>query len=612
MALPDFFARVADSLRPVADVDPDVLASKLEGVRVRIELVSPEAGARSAFMLACNLAARLYPRIITSAPASPQAPLFDSEGGTTSGDAATVARQLILGINPHAEVDADCSGIADGSAMTVMDAGDEQAAEGAPTAGATSVRDVFVRIGVPQHSSGRADPSTPEPDAGVVVNASGWNVIVDPADPDPNADSGDQQPGHPLAWLAAAAIGMAEVFRTVFAEELGRKGRTGPQPGGLNLLTTAPVDTDSVPTETGMELDVTATVDLGEVHLVGAGAIGQAAAYAISHLDATGILHIIDPETVTLSNLQRYLLTDAESVSAVKANLVRDVLTASATATTDVKATLEVWPLQGRWGDAEGHLMAEQVLVALDTARDRITVAATEPQHTYNAWTQVADLGWSRHEDFGTQPCLACLYYPDQARPSEHELIGEALHQHPLRVLAYLTYKLPIGFPLPGIPAIAELPPPPGSEQWTQVALIDDLLAAGVVDQDARNAWSNTTIGALYRDGICAGGLLPVGDLPGDVLVPMAHQSALAGIMLVAELVWSRTPEVASQRDVLIEHRYDVLRGFPQVVARPRERTRHCLCSDPVYVAATKRTGSSNSRDPDSFSALHRDGVAEA
>jgi len=398
---------------------------------------------------------------------------------------------------------------------------------------------------------------------------------------------GGRQPGHPLAWLAVAAIGMAEVFRCVFADELGPKGRTGPQPGGLDLLTSRPVDAHSAPPVDTAYSDSTAPVDLGEVYLVGAGAIGQAAAYAISRLDANGVLHVVDPETVTLSNLQRYLLTDANSVDVVKVGLVHQVLTQAGEAASDTSITLEVRPFQGRWGDSKDHLQAEQVLIALDTARDRIVVAATEPKHAYNAWTQVADLGWSRHEDFGTQPCLACLYYPDRPRPSEHELIAEALHQPPLRVLAYLTYNLPIGYPLPGIPAVAELPPPPDSDQWTQVALVEDLVAAGVVDQSTRDTWSNTSIGALYRDGICAGGLLPVGDLPGEVLVPLAHQSALAGVMLVAELLWSRTPQLASQRDTTIEHRYDVLRGFPQVVPRPRERTPHCLCSDHAYVAAS-------------------------
>jgi hypothetical protein len=152
-------------------------------------------------------------------------------------------------------------------------------------------------------------------------------------------------------------------------------------------------------------------------------------------------------------------------------------------------------------------------------------------------------------------------------------------------VLAYLTYNLPIGYPLPSVPAIAELPAPPDAVRWTQVALIEDLLDDGVVEQTQRNEWADKTVGLLYRDGICAGGLLPVGDLPGEALVPLAHQSALAGVLLAAELYWSRSPSLTARRDSQVEHRYDVLRGFPQVLGRPRERTPHCLCEDPFFAA---------------------------
>ncbi len=132
--------------------------------------------------------------------------------------------------------------------------------------------------------------------------------------------------------------------------------------------------------------------------------------------------------------------------------------------------------------------------------------------------------------------------------------------------------------------AIADLPAPPDADRWTQVALIEDLVLADLINGDEKTTWADTTTGALYRDGICAGGLLPFGELPGEVLVPLAHQSALAGIMLVAELLWSRAPDLMAQRDASVEHRFDVLRGFPQVVARPRQRTENCLCSDQNYV----------------------------
>jgi ThiF family len=576
VAMPAFFPRVADSLRPVANVDPEVLADKLVQVRVRIELATDDPAAQDAFMLAANLAARLYPRIALTLL-----------GSTQADDVATRARELILRINPGAGVDLVTEAPTGATPTEVDEPGESDGVT-------TAVRDIYLYLGT-RH----AEPYLTVPDATpscVSVDATGWNVVVDPSagyiDVEPNSDRG-RQPGHPLAWLAAATIGMAEVFRSVFADELGERGRTNAQPGGFNLLTTQAVDPTSPPTIDTPNPGDGSPVDIGDVHLVGAGAIGQAAALALRHLNVTGTLRVTDPETVTMSNLQRYLLTDANSVGAVKVELVADALgpqdPAETTRAADRASTgaLAVRTLQGRWGDSEEHLQADQVLVALDTARDRITVAATLPRHAYNAWTQVADLGWSRHEDFGIQPCLACLYYPDRARPSEHELIAMALNQPPLRVLAYLTFKLPIGYPLPGIPAVAELPAPPEASEWTQVALIEDLVTAGVIGDAERSTWANTTIGALYRDGICAGGLLPVGDLPGDVLVPLAHQSALAGIMLVAELLWSRQPELTAQRDAPIEHRYDVLRGFPQVVARPRQRTPHCLCSDAIYTRNT-------------------------
>lgn len=581
MALPDFFARVADSLRPVAEVDPETLARKLSNTNVRVELNSTDPGARDAFHLACNLAARLYPRISVSDPdhTSNSSSEFDSPANESL---ITRAQQAILAINPKADVTAaaaqDISQPA--SPEKPQAAGDELAES--PTAGPL---EYVLRIG------GAAEtPPARDTHSLVVVDATGWSIIIDPAEPTDtvtgSADRArDAEPGHPLAWLAAGAVGMAELFRSVFADELGPRGRVSAQPGRLDLLTPprrdiAPPAGDGDP---NLREDAE-PVHLGDVYLIGAGAIGQAAAYALGHVNVTGVLHIVDPESVALSNLQRYLLTDSNSVDKVKVTQLREALTQPNPLTT-APTSLDVRPHQARWGDHPQHLQADQVLVALDTARDRITVAATEPRHAYNAWTQVADLGWSRHENFGTQPCLACLYYPDRARPSEHEVIGEALRQHPLRTLAYLIYNIPIGFPLPGLPALAELSPPAGSDTWLTRPLIEDLISTGIVDQAAREMWSAVTIGALYRDGICAGGLLPVGDVPGEVLVPLAHQSALAGIMLAAELLWSRSLTWARRRDTNIEHRYDVLRGLPQVVSRPRQRTPHCLCSDPEYLA---------------------------
>ena len=66
--------------------------------------------------------------------------------------------------------------------------------------------------------------------------------------------------------MAAAALGMGELFRALFADRLPQ-GRTDPAPFAISLLTLdKPSEAPPVPLE----------VELGTVHLAGCGAVGQA------------------------------------------------------------------------------------------------------------------------------------------------------------------------------------------------------------------------------------------------------------------------------------------------------------------------------------------------
>lgn len=244
------------------------------------------------------------------------------------------------------------------------------------------------------------------------------------------------------AACAAAAVGVGEVFRGVFAAELGQRGRTEPTPAAFNLVTLGTATNDA---------PVVDAPDIGSFYLVGAGAIGQAALYTLKHASVTGTVCLVDPESVELSNLQRYVLTTEVDVGVGKTDLAVRVLDAS---------TLAVHPVPARW--TAGLVQFDEprpVLVALDSEADRIAVQASLPGPIYNAYTHPRDLGWSRHERFGDEPCLACLYWPAGARPSRHEQIAASLRQHELRVLGYLLSGVPAGEPLQAIPPI------PGSQQ---------------------------------------------------------------------------------------------------------------------------------------------------
>ncbi|MEZ0579254.1 ThiF family adenylyltransferase [Nocardioides sp. MH1] len=560
MSLPSFFSRVADAIRPVAEVDPATLAAKLDGVRVHLHLATDDPAARRAFSLAANLAARIYPHIHLSA---------DCHDATKEEEQA---RGLVRRINPLADV------------QIINRAGSPASMTPDRGRGDVSVRLTFGVADRPPEPARGSSPGGSCEGSEITVSAAGWAVYVDPAVARSlDQPFGDHPPGHPLAWLATAAFGMGEVFRYVFADELGERGRRQRQPGSIDLLTA------QSPAGRPAEFSGGALLDIGHVHLAGAGAIGQATVYALASLPATGTLHVVDPETVTLSNLQRYVLTDSSSVGAFKVELVEKAFT---------DLPLNVDPFRGKWGEQYNHLHAPRVLVALDSPQDRVGVAATLPRHAYNAWTQVHDLGWSRHELFGAQPCLACLYLPSRELPSEHELIATALDQEPLRILGYLLSPgVPIGLPLPVLPGLPAMPNPKEAQRWLEVSLMADLVTAGVVHAGEESHWAQRTVGSLYRDGVCAGGLLPVGGLSEDVVVPLAHQSVLAGVMLAAELIWASDVALAERRDQSTEHRFDVLRGFPQVVARPRQPTAHCLCSDAAYLESSAAVTPSGSRE---------------
>lgn len=513
MSLPRFLDRAIDAAAPLlANADRAAVRARLQGTSVGLaagERATSGLG-RAGFLLAANLAARLYPRI-------------GIEGPTELVREAGAEIQLI---NPRAVV---ASGLG-GSAATL---GYET------TVGGRSTVSVFARE---------------------------WNVYVN--DPDA-AHRRDTHASAPAALLAGV-LGIAEIFRLVFADELPPRTRRRPQTSAFNIVTLG---------EPRFGLPVPSDTAVDAIRLVGAGAIGQSTAHALALAGARGTMLVVDHEDVSLSNLQRYVLTRDSDVGAFKAELLQERLADS---------KLEVVPDRSEWHAGLGDRF-KPTLVALDTPDARIGVQASLPGPIYNAWTQPADVGWSRHERFGDEPCLACLYWPRQPRASRHVQIAEAFGIDPLRALAYLVHRgIPIGLPLPpgAIPSVPDLEPPPDAALWHTTPLADDIAAAAGVPVVELDTWRGRPLADVYQDGICGGALLhlDVGEAPREVLVPLAHQSAFAGIMLASEVLVAHVPELKAARPPSTEGRFDVLAGLPQVLARPRKRTEGCLCGDSVFL----------------------------
>lgn len=510
MTLPRFHSRISNALGPLGGSTGELM-TRLSTTDVSLEMgegADEQPVQVVGFLFAVNLCARLYPRLHICAPAK----IRDE----------SVA--LALEINPACEIERSKGS---GSALLW--------GTGTPT------------------------------DSVVTVSADGWQARLD------QTNSHAMTSPNALSALAAGALGVGELFRSVFKDFLP-SGRRGPQPAVLNLVT---LD------DSNKELpELPSTIDIETLHLAGAGAVGQAALFALRQLPILGRLVVVDPESIEVSNLQRYVLAMDGDVGMSKCAVAQRTFQGT---NVDVVAVETVWG-----NDEHSATGVKTVAVALDTSAARIGIQAGLPWAIYNAWTQPADLGWSRHERFGEEPCLACLYTPSGLRPSQHELIARALHQPELRVLAYLTLRLAVDVPLKPeqIPRVPIYPIPPSASTWLERSILEDLVANLGIDPAAARNWQGKPISDFYREGVCGGALISdrIGELPQEVAVPLAHQSALAGIMLAAQVVCARIQELRSLRPASIEGRLDVLSGLPQVVGRPRQRTEGCICVDPDYV----------------------------
>lgn len=373
----------------------------------------------------------------------------------------------------------------------------------------------------------------------VYAGCDGWLGFVGTDHPYATTDT-----GNPFGAGFAACLAAANLFRFLFL------------PDGKVLLdddACFPPDSKSFPS-------LTATTLSDPLVLVGAGAVGNGAAWALARTPLIGRLYLVDPETVELSNLQRYVLCERSDEGGIKVEILGEKF----------GGKLRPLAYQGTWASfvaANGHRW-ERVLVALDSARDRRAVQGSLPRWIANAWTQHGDLGVSVHGFLAPDACLACLYLPTRESKSEDQIIAEGLRipelQDRVRVLL-------------------------GSGQGTSKEFCDAIADAWGIPADALTPYLGRPIRELWVEGVCGGGIIPLeetGPVPRELEVPLAFQSAFAGVLLAAEA--TRDALAADVQRTTQVRRLDVLRPLSDPLPEPalKARTGNCICEDPDFVSA--------------------------
>ena len=180
----------------------------------------------------------------------------------------------------------------------------------------------------------------------IFCGSDGWRALVSSTSPQPLGDS-----PNPFGAGAAACLAAANVFRSTFLSP----GDWFPD---QNLEFSTWQSSLDRPANTSWS-----EIDIGEAVLAGVGAIGMASVWALARLRLQGLLHLVDPQSVELSNLQRYVLCGMEDIAAEKVAIANQFLAGKARAL----------PHLQNWQDfAAGEAVPlRTVLVALDTAADR-------------------------------------------------------------------------------------------------------------------------------------------------------------------------------------------------------------------------------------------------
>ena len=373
----------------------------------------------------------------------------------------------------------------------------------------------------------------------IYAGCDGWSARVGTAGPYGTSDL-----GNPFGAGFAACLATANLFRLLFF------------PKGSALVDadiSFPSDGSSFPQF--METELT-----DPLVLVGVGAVGNSAAWALARTPLSGLVYLVDPQTIDLSNLQRYVLCERGDEGCVKVDIVGK----------EFRGALQALPFQGTWASflgAKGYKW-ERVLVALDSAHDRRAVQGSLPRWIVNGWTQVGDLGVSSHSFLGEHACLACLYLPTQKSQNEDQIISEGLKVPELQ--ERVRFLL-------------------GSGQGTDRALCEAIASAWNVPAKTLDPYVDRPIRELWVEGVCGGGIIPLGEAgqaPRELQVPLAFQSGLAGVLLAAEAVRDVLNDGVQRRTLV--RRLDVLRplGDPSPQPALKAGRGNCICEDREFIAA--------------------------
>ncbi|SHF40088.1 E2 ligase fold family C protein [Flavisolibacter ginsengisoli] len=359
---------------------------------------------------------------------------------------------------------------------------------------------------------------------------------------------------NPFGAAASVCIAAANIFRFLFAEELGHPS--------LDREVCFSVFSQQINAINKEEPALPADITLGFT-LVGTGAIGNSILWCLLQLPTLkGFLNLIDDQEVSLTNLQRYALMEQEHVRKSKVVELEKMFTRF--------PNLTVNPFLNKWQEIIATLRPndlELMAVALDSKEQRLLIQSTLPKKIINAWTSQQDIGVSRHFNFAENVCLACLYIPKQKQKSESVKIAESLKLPEELVRNYIANSIMVdeGF----------------------IFMVAKSLSIPV---DQLRSLIGKPVQVFYSEGICGERIIRSSSASGhqDLEVPLAHESFLAGILAAAEIIIESAQLRLNKIEPLTK--INLLMPLHNFLKEDEEKNlqARCICTEPIFVKRFK------------------------
>lgn len=456
-------------------------------------------GGQILYLVLVDLVVRFARRVVVDAPDSP---LLVPHPMESSQNIRVAASQIVDGLNVEKEPTSE------------------------PTPTQEKGRCLVVRVGSVGSSAGELWVAARE-----WAGGAGWHDVAVPPWPR------DSQ-GNPLGAMVAACLGASEVFAWL----LGRPGKTK-QLSAFSYTTDDPLDPPHISVDTPLSL--------GHIALVGVGAVGMGVCAGLSYFHRlAGHVHLVDPDVVEMTNLNRYVGSYSSNLGQSKVTVAADRLSRTGLNTSQHLNTFH---------RARAHALPDRIstaVVTIDNVEDRWNIQASLPRLILNGATAETLLSVSRH-DFLEDACLACIYPPNTDPLAFERDVSSAS-----------------GLPLQDILLAFRERTPFTREQAQAVATKAGINPESLIPLVGR------PFPEVWAEYLCA--QLPV---PAKVGQPPAASisfvSCLAGVLLTSELIKS---SFAPQSVLQNFFHMDVLHGLHRRSLQTRGKDPRCVlgCSTPA------------------------------